>query len=283
MLARGLRNPWRFSFDRATGQIVIADVGQGDVEEIDFGLAANYGWPCFEGSMRKAANPACDAGTAAPAVEKSHLEGFCSITGGYVVRDPGLPTLLGRYLYGDFCQPALRSADLTGGGGDAPTGLSVPSLSSFGEDACGRLFVVSLAGPVYRLVDGSPSPCAAAGAPPGSPAPVRDTRACALSARVTGLRSVRRLRRLTVTLRTDEACQATVAARIRGVATFRSARRSLVAGRRSVVRLRLTVRGTRAVRSAVRRRGSLRVAVNVRALDAAGNAATLARVARVRG
>ena len=95
---------------------------------------------------------------------KSHGgDGFCSITGGYVVRDPGLPTLAGRYLYGDFCAAALRSVDLANPGGDAATGLSVADLSSFGEDACGRILVVSLAGPVYRLVDGALSPCGAAG------------------------------------------------------------------------------------------------------------------------
>ena len=93
---------------------------------------------------------------------KSHGgDGYCSITGGYVVRDPGLPTLAGRYLYGDFCADALRSVDLANPGGDASTGLAVPDLSSFGEDACGRILVVSLAGPVYRLVDGALSPCGA--------------------------------------------------------------------------------------------------------------------------
>ena len=104
-----------------------------------------------------------------------------------------------------------------------------------------------------------------------------------MSARVSGLRSVRRLRRLTLSLRADEACRATVSGRIRGVASFLSTRRSLVAGQRGVARLRLSVRGTRAVRRALRRRASLRVAYRVQAVDAAGNVQTLARVARVRG
>ena len=114
MVARGLRNPWRFSFDRANGSLVIGDVGQGEFEEIDVGVAGNYGWPCFEGTTRRTATPAsCDSGTAAPVLTKSHSgDGFCSITGGYVVRDPGLPTLLGRYVYGDFCASGLRSVDL---------------------------------------------------------------------------------------------------------------------------------------------------------------------------
>lgn len=286
VLARGLRNPWRFSFDRATGQIVIADVGASEIEEVNLGLAANYGWPCFEGSARRQSLPGCDTGAATPVLEKSHLEGYSAITGGYVVRDPGLPTLLGRYLYGDIARPEIRAADLYGSGGDVPSGLSVPSLSSFGEDACGRLFAVSLRGPVYRIVDGAPSPCAVAGPPPlppPAPPPAADTRACAVSARVRGLRSVRRLRRVTLTLRTDEACRARVSGRIRGVAGLRTVRRSLVPGRRAVVRLRLTPRGTRALRRALARRSSVRLALRVRAVDAAGNVRTLRRAARVRG
>ena len=159
----GLRNPWRFSFD-PQGRIVIADVGQNAVEEINRGLAGNYGWPCFEG--RRAgprADTRCATGTAEPLVEKTHggapNDGFCSITGGYVVRDPGLPTLLGRYVYGDFCNAALRSVDLDTPTTDAAIGLNVSGLSSFGEDACGRLLVVSLNGPVSRMTDGPSTPC----------------------------------------------------------------------------------------------------------------------------
>jgi hypothetical protein len=96
------------------------------------------------------------------------------------------------------------------------------------------------------------------------------------------VRSVRRLRRLTVALRADEACRATVSAGIRGVATFRTATASLAAGRRSVVRLRLTARGTRSVRRALRRHRSLPVTVRVQALDVTGNVRTLSRSVRVR-
>jgi hypothetical protein len=282
VLARGLRNPWRFSFDRATGQLVIGDVGQDAAEEVDVGLAANYGWPCYEGTTKRTSTPAsCDSGAAMPVLARPHTDGVCSITGGYVVRDPGLPTLAGRYLYGDFCAPALRSVDLANPASDAAVGLSVDSLSSFGEDACGRLLVVSLAGPVYRLVDGAPSACSSTA--PGPVAPPADVRPCALSARVTGVRSVRRLKRLSVALRTDEACRATVTARIRGVASFRTARGALVAGRRSVVRLRLSARGTRAIRRELRRHRSLRVVLRFRATDAAGNVARLTRTVRIRG
>lgn len=278
----GLRNPWRFSFDRATGQVVIADVGQGAREEINVGLAGNYGWPCREGAVAGPRQDAtCASGTAGPVLDKTHSgDGFCSITGGYVVRDPGLPTLNGRYVYGDFCNAALRSVDLADPRSDAATGLSVENLSSFGEDACGRLFVVSLSGPVYRLVDGALSACDL-GSPPATAAP--DTRACSLALRATGVRSVRRLKRLSLALRTDEGCRATVKASIRGVAQFRSARTSLTAGQRAVVRVKLTARGTRAVRKALRRKRSLTVAVRVSAVDAAGNTRTLTRSVKIRG
>ncbi len=158
--AYGLRNPWRFSFDRRTGDLTIGDVGQNAVEEIDFarkGAArgANYGWRPFEGSRRNFQEPAPDA--VAPVIEHPNPPN-CSITGGYVVRDAGVPALLGRYVYGDFCEGRLRSARLSAGSaqGDAaiPGLAKVEQLSSFGEDARGRVYVVSLSGPVYRLVAG---------------------------------------------------------------------------------------------------------------------------------
>ncbi|MBE2320425.1 PQQ-dependent sugar dehydrogenase [Solirubrobacter sp. CPCC 204708] len=161
ILGRGLRNPWRFSF-APSGEIVIADVGQSRVEEVNVGVAGNYGWPCFEGSLPHLSDSGCNgASTKMPALEKTRGQGYCAITGGYVVRDPGLPTLRGRYLYGDFCASGLRSVDLSNPATDAPVGLSVSSLSSFGEDACGRILAVSLAGPVYRIVDGTATPCEA--------------------------------------------------------------------------------------------------------------------------
>ena len=89
VVASGLRNPWRFSFDRATGQLVLADVGHTALEEINVGVAGNYGWPCFEGTAPRTLDPACVSGTALPVLTKDHTtDGFCSITGGYVVRDP---------------------------------------------------------------------------------------------------------------------------------------------------------------------------------------------------
>ena len=153
----GLRNPWRFSFDRRTGDLAIGDVGQDRVEEIDFAprggaRGANFGWPVFEGRRRFSRGSA--PGHVRPVIERSHSSGDCSITGGYVVRDRSLGRLAGRYLYGDYCTGRIRSARLRRGRarGNAGTGLRVPLLSSFGEDARGRVHVTSLGGRVYRIV-----------------------------------------------------------------------------------------------------------------------------------
>jgi glucose/arabinose dehydrogenase len=153
----GLRNPWRFSFDRVTGDIVIGDVGQNEVEEIDFrrrGTArgVNFGWRPWEGRRRNYNEPA--PGAVFPQLTKTHANGWCSITGGYVVRDRALRGLYGRYIYGDFCKGELRSVKLSQSraSGDRPIGVrTVSSLSSFGEDARGRVYAASLEGPVYRL------------------------------------------------------------------------------------------------------------------------------------
>ncbi|MGH2957876.1 MAG: PQQ-dependent sugar dehydrogenase [Solirubrobacterales bacterium] len=154
----GLRNPWRFSFDRETGALLIGDVGQNAVEEIDYLPAgrtagANFGWSAFEGDERF--NDDQEAANAvAPILTYGLGGGNCAVTGGYVSRDPALPSLFGRYLYGDFCRGELRSLvpSPQGARGDRPLGLSVPQLSSFGEDSAGRLYATSLSGPVFRLV-----------------------------------------------------------------------------------------------------------------------------------
>jgi glucose/arabinose dehydrogenase len=155
--AFGLRNPWRFSFDRANGDLVIGDVGQDEIEEIDFvkkgrGRGANFGWRPWEGRKRLFDEPA--AGAVFPVITHTHQAGFCSITGGYVARDRGVPGLYGRYVYGDYCNSRLRVATLRAGRRAQSRTLSVPAVSgvsSFGEDAAGRLYVTSLNGPVYRF------------------------------------------------------------------------------------------------------------------------------------
>jgi glucose/arabinose dehydrogenase len=154
----GLRNPWRFSFDRANGDLTIGDVGQNEWEEIDFvrrgaGRGANFGWRPFEGRARYTRGESAPAAVA-PVIVRSHAAGNCSITGGVIVRDPALAGLRGRYLFGDYCKGRIQSARLSPGRarGVRRTSLEVPSLSSFGEDDQGRVYAISLDGPVYRIV-----------------------------------------------------------------------------------------------------------------------------------
>ena len=154
----GLRNPWRYSFDRRTGDLTIGDVGQNEVEEIDFvrrgkGRGANFGWRPFEGRSRYASGESAP-GHVPPVITRTHGNGWCSITGGVVVRDPGLPALRGRYVFGDYCKGDVLSARLSAGRARSvrATPLHVASLSSFGEDARGRVYATSTDGPVYRLV-----------------------------------------------------------------------------------------------------------------------------------
>lgn len=155
--AYGLRNPWRFSFDRETGELWIGDVGQSAWEEIDV-LApdqggANLGWDLLEGS-HPFEGSAGDARTVPPVYEYPHDGAVCAVTGGFVYRGAAIPALRGAYVFGDFCTGVLQALALRPG--RAPVhrelGPVVPSLASFGEDAEGELYALSLAGPVYRLV-----------------------------------------------------------------------------------------------------------------------------------
>ena len=161
----GLRNPFRFSFDTTHGQprIAIGDVGQNQIEELDYTTVdradgANFGWDALEGfskySDENSGTPD-PGGTVKPIFAYPHSRGgSCSIIGGYVVRDPRLTGLRGRYVYADLCEGQLRSLvpHLKRASGDRKLGLQVSSPSSFGEDQQQRLYVTSLEGPVYRLV-----------------------------------------------------------------------------------------------------------------------------------
>jgi glucose/arabinose dehydrogenase len=159
--AYGLRNPYRFSFDRRRGHLTIGDVGQNEIEEIDFvpgrpgGRAPrggyNFGWDSFEGRNRYESGSA--PGHVRPVLQHTHAERFCSITGGYVIRDRSLGRgWFGRYIYGDYCNGTLRLSHLRRPAASSRrTGLSVNNLVSFGEDSRGRVYAVSLDGPVYRL------------------------------------------------------------------------------------------------------------------------------------
>ena len=282
--AYGLRNPWRFSFDRATGDMFIGDVGEGQREEIDRlpagASGANFGWACVEGTRATGTCPP-PAGAVAPIVEHTHDEGYSAITGGFVVRDPGLPTLAGRYLYGDLSRATIRSAlpDGTGGRDEA---LSVPALASFGEDGCGRIHAVSINGPVHRIQDGSPSACPVGVTTPLRPVVPRDTAAPRLTVSIAGLRTAVRRRHVRVAIRCSERCRATVGTRLRGVRRLATRRSTLRANTRRVVRTWMPRRTARKLRRAIRRRGPVRVTVTVRATDAAGNARRVTRRARVR-
>ena len=161
----GLRNPFRFSFDTTHGQprIAIGDVGQNQFEELDYttvgrAAGANFGWDALEGFSRytdENSGTRDPGGTVKPILAYPHSRGgSCSIIGGYVVRDPRLRGLRGRYVYADLCEGQLRSLvpHLKRAGNDRKLGLRVQSPSSFGEDQRHRLYVASLEGPVFRLV-----------------------------------------------------------------------------------------------------------------------------------
>lgn len=157
--AYGLRNPWRFSFDRETGDLFIGDVGQSSREEIDFQLASssggeNYGWRLMEGSECFRGSTGCNDGSLVlPILEYGRNLG-CSVTGGFRYRGKGSPTLDGVYLFGDFCSGTVWGATPNGQGTWtsrelADTGLAI---ASFGEDEQGEVYVVDLGGSVHRLV-----------------------------------------------------------------------------------------------------------------------------------
>lgn len=154
--AYGLRNPWRFGFDRETGDLWIGDVGQWEREEIDFQAAAsrggeNYGWNVFEGTKRFRAGEAKDH--VPPVYDYSRAGGHCSVTGGYVYRGEAIPALRGAYVFGDYCSGLIWSLAKRGEEWDARLLLeSGLSISSFGEDAAGEILVVHHGGSVHRLV-----------------------------------------------------------------------------------------------------------------------------------
>ena len=160
LVAYGLRNPWRFSFDRTTGDLWIGDVGQDRFEEIDYvpratlGTLRNFGWSVYEGrSVFDRSRKLTTRGTLTWPVEVyPHSQG-CSVTGGFVYRGSARPDLVGRYVYGDYCSGTIWSLKLVKG---KATGLhkepfTIAGLSSFGEDARGGLYAVSLKGVLYKL------------------------------------------------------------------------------------------------------------------------------------
>jgi glucose/arabinose dehydrogenase len=183
----GLRNPYRFSFDRLTGDLTIGDVGQSSWEEIDFvpsggARGANFGWNCFE-----ATHPFSGATSSCATSPLNHIQpvleypnpvgGSSAVNGGYVIRDGALPSLLGRYIYADTYDVfggELRTVQLFAGGssGDAGLGVFATNVVSFGEDACAHIYVAAIGGTVYRLEPTSgPFPCMPQTAPGEEPLP----------------------------------------------------------------------------------------------------------------
>jgi glucose/arabinose dehydrogenase len=178
--AYGLRNPWRPSFDRATGDLWIADVGQDSWEEINFQPAnspggVNYGWRCYEGNNAFNTSGCASASTMTfPIYTYSHSVG-CSITGGYVYRGCAMPALRGTYFFADYCANRIwsfgfalesvqaftdRSAEL------ANPGQTINSVTSFGEDARGELYIVDQGGEIYKIIPRCPANCDASSTSP---------------------------------------------------------------------------------------------------------------------
>ena len=154
--AYGLRNPWKFSFDRVTGDLWIADVGQNLYEEIDFQPASsdggeNYGWNSMEGFHPYEGGTEPDNHTP-PIFEYDHSGGACSVTGGYVYRGDDVPSLQGAYIYSDWCEGSIHALTYDGTTvTDVDLGLDVPQIAAFGEDSEGELYAISLAGPIFKF------------------------------------------------------------------------------------------------------------------------------------
>lgn len=159
--AVGLRNPWRYSFDRLTGDLWIGDVGQNVYEEIDFVAAGsagglNFGWPIMEGTHCFPDSANCDsAGLEIPVADYRHGADGCSVTGGYVYRGAQVPVLNGVYLYSDYCSGniwAIHPAESGSGWQNSLLTKAQATVSSFGEDEAGEIYVTDLAkGTVFRL------------------------------------------------------------------------------------------------------------------------------------
>ncbi len=295
VFAYGLRNPWRFSFDRVTGAFTVADVGQNEVEEFDYVKpghlkGSNFGWSKCEGThaFPPAGHPRAPCTLkhmVIPVIQHPHNTEYCAGIGGYIVRDRSLTGLYGRYVYGDFCRPALRSARVSGSAryrDDRAIGLSVVALSAFGEGPGGCLYVTSLAGGVVsRLAPaggGDRVTCpggkahAIANPPVDRTAPVLTVGAQAQPALQTGF--------FGVDAQCDERCTLTATARLVGTGTatvlLHTRRRTLPGGLPGRIGFALS-HERRDHLVALRH---VNATVTIRATDAAGNVRI--RILRVR-
>jgi glucose/arabinose dehydrogenase len=156
--ATGLRNPWRFAFDAHDGNLYIADVGQGELEEVNVVPATragvNYGWNIMEGSSCYSASACNRQGLELPVLEYRHLGNACSVTGGFVYRGAAIPGISGHYFYGDYCAGFVKSFRFQNGTAtDERTWElgNIGNITSFGQDAAGELYITSGNGTVYRI------------------------------------------------------------------------------------------------------------------------------------
>ena len=249
--AYGLRNPWRFAFDRVTGDLALTDVGNATQEELDYlpapdrGKGSDLGWPIFEGTARTSSTqrpggPCCTG----PALTRTHAapDGYTAMIGGVFVHDPGLPALAGRFLYADLGSGLIQAVRLGSNSAfdDRSTGLSVPLLTSFGEDGCGRVYVTALSGALYRLSQGEGA-CDAVGVTLTAPARERTLKTA----------------RVTASLTCATACTATASASLRSGAAVlgRTASRkvTLKAGAKVTLALTPSAKTRAAARRAIAR------------------------------
>jgi hypothetical protein len=279
--ATGLRNPWRFSFDRATGDLLIGDVGLATMEEIDHapgpgrGAGANFGWPYYEGTFVLGEGPE-PANPHPPLITHTADEGWNAITGGYVIRTPGSPDD-GLYVYGDFYVDRLWAYDFATGT-KAPTDAAVEMLASFGEDGVGHLYMTSYTGRVQRLIpapatsggDGDPDPGRVDGADPSEPGSGdggTGTRARVDAGTLYAQRVLRR-RRVFARVRCEMGCSAKLNARVKVGDEVRlrlrptRVRLGADGWRRIVVRLGARSRGV--VRRALRRGRSVEIVLTLK-------------------
>jgi glucose/arabinose dehydrogenase len=311
IVAYGLRNPFRWSFDRTTGDVLIGDVGQSLWEEVDFLPASdvlkglNFGWNCWEGL---AAFSSCTAASYLPPVfTYKHTGPPAAIIGGVVVRDPALADLAGRYLYTDHFAHEIDSLLVTSAGaadgrvevnGSEATPLG--HVSGFGEDAAGHVYVASLDGQVYRLVSPAPdappvsidaAPADQAQQQPDGPAPAAAvpaaSQAALLSVRGSHVQDLPRGDRLSLAVLCREACRVRVTAVLgTGGGGRRYALRGKVLRLRADTRVRLGLAVSRYVQAALERalaRGRrVLVTVRVRARDAGGQVDTIRLVVRIK-
>jgi glucose/sorbosone dehydrogenase len=301
--AYGLRNPFRFSFDRLTGDLIVGDVGEGTTEEIDFvpasqgsGRGVNFGWAPCEGSFERGSStaPCALPGATGPVIDAFASDGWHAIIAGYVVRDPSVPSLLGRFIYSDASKGELWSARLATPRAEdvRAIGVGIPEASSFGEDAAGCVYVAQLSGAVSRIVEHDARvpcpPTATQQTQPQAQLQGQDITPPTLRVRVKRRQRVLRLRGVVAYVRCSESCSVAARGRLRiGRAWYRMRplARAAQAGQRVRLKVRLTRRGRAALRRCARR-GRLRrasVRLTLRATDTAGlRSPAVRRTVRVR-